>query len=139
MAANTTPIFALTPQTSFARSAAANTARDGSGTIITACTAAINGTRIDRITITSAQATAALNSAMVARIFISDTSGLNYRLYKEVVLSAVTASATVIGSTATITIQGGLLLKSGQLLGVCTSVYAGVQDQVDFVVEGSDY
>lgn len=139
MAANTNPIFTLTPNTAFARAAAANTARDGSGVIITALTAGLNGTRVDRITITSAQATAALNSAMVARIFVSNTIGTNFRLYREVALSAVTASTTVIGSTQTINIAGGLIISSGQLIGVTISVYAGAQDQMDFVLEGGDF
>lgn len=139
MAANTQPIFSLTPNTSFARVAGANTARDGSGTMSVALTAGTNGTRIDRITITSAQATPAANSAMVARIFVSNTSGTNYRLYREIVMAAVTASNTVIGSTNTINIPGGLVINSGQLIGVTISVYAGVQDQMDFIIEGADF
>lgn len=139
MAANVQPIFVLTPNVGFARVAAANVARDGSGTTPTAFTAGANGSRVDRITITSAQATAAANSAMVARVFITDTGGINNRLYKESVMAAVTASNTAIGSTATINIAGGLFLKSGQLLTVAQSLFAGVQDQMDYIVEGGDY
>jgi hypothetical protein len=122
----------------FARLAAANTARDGSGVVATGFTAGSSGSRIDKITVTSAQATAAASSGMVVRIFISDTSGTNYRLYKEVALATVTASNTAIGATTTITIAGGEVLASGQLVGCTISIYAGVQDQMDFIISGGD-
>jgi hypothetical protein len=51
------------------------------------------------------------------------------------VLSAITASNTVIGATSTITFVGGLLLKSGQLVRVAQSVYAGVQDKVQAMAQ----
>lgn len=139
MTANTVPIFTLTPNTARLRLSAANTARDGSGTIGTAFTAGSNGSRVDRITFTSAQATAAANSAMVGRVFVSDTSGANYRLYQEIVISAVTASNTVVGARSQIVFPGGLMLLSGQLVGAIISVYAGAQDQIDVVTEGGDY
>ncbi|MFY8165200.1 MAG: hypothetical protein ACOVJ8_01330 [Sediminibacterium sp.] len=47
MPANTTPIFVLTPNTSTATIDAANTARDGSGTLVTAFTAGASGSRVD--------------------------------------------------------------------------------------------
>lgn len=139
MPANTTPIFVLTPKIGHARVAAANTAADGSGALVTLFTAGTDGSRVDRITIRNSQVTAAASSAMVVRVFITDTSGNNPRLYSEATLAAVTRSNTVIGSTTTITILGGLILASGQLIQVCQSVYGGAQDQNDFTAEGGDY
>lgn len=140
MAANTTPIFVGTPAMGFARLTGANTARDGSGTnIATLYTAATNGSRIDRITFTSAQATAAASSNMVGRVFVTDTAGANPRLRSEVAIATVTASNTAIGATQTINFTGGLILKSGQILQVSISVYAGAQDQMDVIAEGGDY
>jgi hypothetical protein len=135
MAANTTPIFALTPEVVTCEITAANTARDGSGSLVTLVTAGTDGTRVERIKFTSAQASAAANSLMVCRVFVTDTSGSNARLIEEVVLSAITASNTVIGATSTITFVGGLLLKSGQLVRVAQSVYAGVQDKVQAMAQ----
>ena len=137
--ANVQPIFVLTPNVGQQRLAAANTARDGSGTVPTAFTAGASGSRVDRIVFTSAQATAAASSAMVGRIFISDTAGANFRLYKEIAIVTATASTTVVGATQTITNTNGLILKSGQLLGCTISVYAGVQDQMDVTCEGGDF
>lgn len=139
MAVNTNPVFTLTPNTARQRLAAANTARDGSGTTPTAFTAGTNGSRVDSITWTSAQASAAANSAMVGRVFVTDTSGANNRLIAEIAIPAITASNTVIGSTLTYYWPGGLFLLSGQLLTVCQSIFAGVQDQMDIVTRGGDY
>jgi len=139
MPANTTPIFVLTPKIGQARVAAANTASDGSGALTTLFTAGTDGSRVDRITVRNSQVTAAASSAMVVRVFITDTSGTNPRLYAEAALATATRSASAIGATTTITFLGGLIIRSGQLIQVCQSVYAGAQDQNDFTAEGGDY
>lgn len=139
MPANTTPIFTLTPNAFTCSIAAANTARDGSGTLVTAFTAGANGSRIESVTFTSAQASAAANSAMVGKVFLTDTSGANPRLIAEITLPAVTASNTAIGQVQTITFTNGLIINSGQILKVCQSVYAGVQDQFHVLTKGGDY
>lgn len=139
MAVNTTPIFPLTPVIGYARLTAANTARDGSGSLSTLVTGDTDGTRVDYITFTSAQATAAANSAMVGRVFITDNAGSNPRLLSEIAISAVTASNTAIGATQTITFAGGLIIPSGVVLKVAISVYAGAQDQVDVIARAADY
>ena len=139
MPANTSPIFTLVPNVGFARLAAANTARDGSGTLATVFTATTDGSLLNKITFTSAQAAAAASSLRVMRIFITDTSGANPRLRGEILLPAVTASNTAIGATATFTFVDGLILRSGQLVQVSQSVYAGVQDQTDCIAEGGNY
>lgn len=139
MAANTTPIFVLTPNVGFARVTAANTASDGSGSPTTVFTAGSNGSRLDRITVRNSQATAAASSAMVCRVFVTDTAGANPRLHSENALAAATRSPSAVGATTTFNFIGGLLLESGQLVQVCQSVYAGAQDQNDYVAEGGDF
>jgi hypothetical protein len=139
MPANTTPIFTLTPNCPVINLAAANTARDGSGTVPTLFTAGANGSRIESVTFTSAQASAALNSAMVGRVFLTDNAGANPRLISEVVIAAVTASNSVIGATSTITYSNGLIIPTGCLLKATISVYAGVQDQMQVVARGGNY
>lgn len=139
MAANTNPIFTLTPNIGRQRLAAANTARDGSGTTPTAFTPGTNGSRVDSITWTSAQATAAASSAMVGRVFITDNAGANNRLIAEIAIPTLTPSTTVIGATVTYYWPGGLDLVSGQLLTICQSIFAGVQDQMDVITRGGDY
>ena len=139
MAANTSPIFTLTPRAVTATIAAANTARDGSGTLIDVLTGATDGTRIDFITFISAQATVGASAARVARVFLTDTSGSNPRLIQEIVMSAVTSSNTAIGSTSTITFTNGLIIASGQKIQVTQSVYGSAADQTHVLARGGDY
>jgi hypothetical protein len=75
MPQNTNPIFVLTPNTGRATIAAANTASNGSGTLVDLITGSTNGTRVDSITVTNSQLTYAASSAMVVRVFITDSSG----------------------------------------------------------------
>lgn len=139
MAANISPIFVLTPNLTSATVAAANTARDGSGTLVTLFTAGTNGSRLDFVTFNSAQATAAASSAMVGRIFVTDAAGANPVLLAEVALPTITASNTVIGQTQTIAFNNGLILASGQIVKCTISVFAGVQDQYQVTARGGNY
>lgn len=89
MAANTTPIFALTPILAVAQVSTANTNRDGTGTLADVVTGATEGTRIDKIYI---KAVGTTTGGMI-RFFIYD--GANNRLWKEVIVAPITPSATV--------------------------------------------
>lgn len=139
MPANTNPIFTLTPNVQLVASAAANTASDGSGTLITIFTAGANGSLLESITFRNAQATAALSSAMVGKVFVTDTAGANPRLIDEVAIAAATRSVSVVGASSVINFLNGLPLASGQLVKVTTSVYAGAQDLVHVTAKGGDY
>lgn len=128
------------------RVAAANTASDGSGTInrllladnATEFEGGANGSRIELIGLVNSQATAAASSAMVIRIFISDNTGSNWRLLDEVTLGAVTRSTTVAGATGKFSL-GGFDIEEGVKVGVVQSIYAGVQDQIDYIGSISHY
>lgn len=85
------PAYASTPQTAVVNISAANTNRDGSGTITTLITGAATGTRVDDIEITSAVVTNCSNG--VIRLFLHD--GTNARLLREVLVVATTPSTTV--------------------------------------------
>lgn len=139
MAANTIPIFTKTGNMSPVVVAAANTASDGSGTLVTLLTAGAEGARVDGVKITNAQVTPAASTAMVVRVFLTDASGANPRLVGEVALPAATRSSTAIGTTATLLFSPALILKTGQLLKVGQSVYAGVQDVNSVLAFGGDY
>jgi thiamine pyrophosphokinase len=139
MPANTSPIFTLTPKAATANIAAANTARDGSGSLVTLFTAGSNGSRVDFITFTSSQVTAAASAARVQRVFLTDESGLNPRLISEVAMSAVTASNTAIGATATITFTNGLIINTGQIIRVSQSVYGTAADATDVILRGGNF
>lgn len=139
MPANTTPIFTLTPKVGLASVSAANTASDGSGTLVTLFTAGSNGSRIERIRYNNAQATAAASSAMVIRFFITDTGGANPLLITEVALVAMTRTTAVSGASGIYTFTNGLVIPSGTIIKVIQSVYAGVQDLMHYIAEGGDY
>lgn len=84
------PIFYATPRMVVAQVSAANTNRDGTGTIVDLITGAASpGTRINKIT---AKAVGTTTGGMV-RIYFFD--GTNTRLLYEMTVGAVTPSATV--------------------------------------------
>lgn len=139
MAANTVPIFTKTPKIGLCSVGVANTACDGSGTLTTLFTAGENGSRIERIRYSNAQATPAASSAMVIRIFITDTSGANPILLTEIPLVTATRSTTAVGAGGTYTFSNGLIIPAGTIIKVAQSIYAGVQDLMHYVAEGGDY
>lgn len=139
MPANISPIFTLVPNIGLASVAAANTASDGSGTLVTLFTAGPNGSRIERIRYSNAQAIAAASSGMVIRFFITDNAGANPRLLTEVPLGGVTRTVSQIGANGVINFTNGLVIPSGTIIKVVQSVYAGVQDLMHYVAEGGDF
>lgn len=139
MAANTNPIFTLTPNVGIGITSGSNPASDGSGTLVTIFTAGANGSRVEYVKITNAQASPAASTAMVIRVFVTDAAGANPTLIAEAALAAATRSASAIGANTTITFANGLNLKSGQLLKIAQSAYAGVQDLCHYVAVGGDY
>lgn len=94
MAANTDPIYGLTPQLTMfgAATTGANTAVDGTGTVITLYTAGASGGFMRGIRVKAA----GTNSASVMRIFLnnggSSGTAANNALIGELPLSATTAS-----------------------------------------------
>jgi hypothetical protein len=114
MAANTTPIFTITPKVGMVQVSVANTNRDGTGTLGTVITGATNGTRINRIDIVAIVTT----TAGMVRLFISD--GTNHRLWKEVPVTAITPSATVAAFSGSVVPTEPLILPSGYSLRAST-------------------
>jgi hypothetical protein len=139
MPANTSPIFILNGNFTPARILSANTASDGSGTLYPVVTGGTNGTRVDGVRFRNSQTTAAASSNMVHRIFLSDTGGANYRLIGEVATATATRSTTAIGATSIYTFDQSIIMKSGQLMAVCQSVYLSAADQFDAQAFAGDY
>lgn len=111
---STTANFASTPRREVADISAANTNRDGTGTIVSGFTAGASGARVDRIEI---KAVAATTGGMV-RAFIKDGGGA-WKLWREYTVDAITPSATV----ATFTTRDddiGEILKAGMQIGYAT-------------------
>lgn len=113
MAAGTTPIFPITPTLGFIQSTAANTARDGTGTIYDLQTGGANGTRVDEVR-SKFQVT---TTAGMVRHYVKKSGGA-YRLVHEEPVPAITASATV--PAFEVTWPCDLLLASGDVLAIST-------------------
>ena len=139
MPANTSPIFIRQGNFTPARLVAANTASDGSGTIYTIVTAQTDGTRVDGVRFRNSQVSVAASSNMVHRIYLSDTGGTNHRLIGEVATATAPRSASAVGATSVFTFDQPIIMRSGQIMAVSQSVYAGVQDQFDAVAFAGDY
>ncbi len=93
MAVTATPIFGQTLKNAYGQVTVANTARDGTGTLVTMFTAGANGSKVME---TEVHATVTTTAGMV-RIFISEDAGTTKRLYKEILVSAVTVGANTAG------------------------------------------
>jgi hypothetical protein len=119
MPANTSPIFALSPELAFATVTGATTDRTGATmtNTVTLLTAATNGTKITQI----GAKVAGDNAATLVLIFISDSSGANFKLFDEVGLAAITAT-TAVTSQRAVNVYSDLQLKAGQVVKVGTTV-----------------
>jgi len=111
MAANTTPIFALTPKMAVGRITTATTDKSGLTTtnLITLHTAATDGTKVSQIGFKFV----GTSTAGTFMIFISDTNGTTLRLFDEILISAVTSSNTALTARG-FNFYSDLQLQSGQ-------------------------
>lgn len=130
MAANTTPVYPLTPVNSWATVVTtANTAKDGTGTQLTIITGTENGTRVDELRFIAI----GTNVATVARITLNNGStnatASNNSPYLEVALPATTTSETTLitpGGVIVVPLRN-CVLKSGYKLNIAigTTVASG--------------
>jgi hypothetical protein len=133
MAANTTPIFALTPQLDLARITTATTDKTGATTtnLQTLVIAATDGTKVTQIGFKFV----GTSTAGTFLIFISDTDGTTLRLFDEILITAVTSSTTAL-SARQVNFYSDLQLKSGQriLVGATT-----VNTNIDVFAQIGDF
>lgn len=127
MAANTAPIFSIAGDIEWGATAitTANTAKDGTGTVLTVFTAGVDGGFIQRIRFRSA----GTNIQTVARVFINNGStnatAANNILYDEITLAATTINETA--ALAVYELPLNFALPAGYVLNVTigTTVAAG--------------
>ncbi|URN83480.1 hypothetical protein [Acetobacterium wieringae] len=144
MAANTTPIFPLTPKISWGKVLTANITKDGTGTMVPVFTAGVNGSKIDQIKVRAL----GTNVATVLRFFINNGSdnatAANNTLIHEVTISATTLSEVAALADNDILITKGVevmvpipYLPPGYKINVAvgTTIAAGLQ----VTVHGADY
>lgn len=112
-----TPAYASNPRSlDIAQISAANTNRDGTGTIVTVCTGAAAGTRVSSVTV---KATVATTAGMV-RLYLSTDSGTTWRLYDEIPVTAGTPTASVESFSRRIEYADLVLTGTSDLLGAST-------------------
>lgn len=114
MAANTTPQFIATGIISQAQVNAANTNRDGSGTLVTIATGGTAGTLLQLVRVVAEVTT----TAGMVRLFINNTS--DTWLFDELDVPAVTVSATQRAWSGEIEPTTPLILPAGYLLRAST-------------------
>jgi hypothetical protein len=114
MAANTAPIFTKVPNVGLGQISAANTNRDGTGTLVSIFTAGSEGSYIEGCVITATVTT----TAGMVRFYAYD--GSNNRLILEVPVTAITPSGTVAAFTATPTLFDGFPLPTGWIIKAST-------------------
>lgn len=139
MAKTFTPPYAQTPKNAILSVTAANTARDGSGSINTLLTAGAEGAYVDRIVCYSSQATAAAVSAMVVVVWLSIDGGTTWYKKQEAQLATATASITAVAGSVTINFTNGWKIPASAVVGITQTVYAGVQDRMNYIGEYADY
>lgn len=145
MSANLDPIFPKTPNVSWGTVTTANTAKDGTGTMVTVFTAGANGSKIDQIKIRAL----GTNVATVLRFFINNgqtnATAANNSLVHEVTIAATTLSEVAALADNDITITKNTTetvvpipyLPAGYKINVAigTTVAAGLQ----VTVHGGDF
>lgn len=142
MPSNTTPIFVLTPNVGTTRLTAAATASDGSGTLFRLLTAGTDGTRVDAVRFRNSQVALQASTAMVHRIFYSDTNtsgSTACRLVGEVATASATRAVGTIGATSLYVFDQPLYMPSGSGLFVGQSAYTDARDQFDAQAFAGNY
>ena len=127
MPANLSPIFPLTPVISWGKVTTANTAKDGTGTVVPVFTAGVNGARLDYLKVRAL----GTNVATVLRVFVNNgadkTVDTNNSLIYEQTIAATTLSETAQLLDNLVTLD--LSLPAGYVVNVTigTTVAAGLQ------------
>lgn len=127
MAANTAPIFGLTPNVAWQVAfTAANTAKDGTGTVQTVFTAGANGAFVQKVRFRAI----GTNTASVARIFVNNGStnatAANNALIDEITLAGTTLSE--VSALSNYEVALNIALPAGYKINVVigTAVAAGI-------------
>ena len=139
MSANTNPIFVLTPKIIWGTTplTTANTAKDGTGTVLTVFTAGASGSRVEKLVFVPI----GTNVQTVARVFVNNgsSSGVaaNNTLIAEITIPASTLTETAAQLVTELVFADDLKLPAGYKLNVAigTTVAVGIQ----VTAEGGDF
>jgi hypothetical protein len=110
------PVYSATPRLTVATVSAANTNRDGTGTIVSVITGGSSGTKITSVTTQPIVTT----TAGMIRLYISSDSGSTWNLFDELPVAAATVSASVPGARNVKNYADLILPSSSHVLGAST-------------------
>lgn len=110
--------YVVTPKNGFIQVTAANSNRDGTGTLATVYTAAASaaGSRIDRIVVHAVGTT----TAGMVRLFLANSGASAIRLIREIPVVAITPSATQPAFSVEIVFDNGLIMENAATLRAST-------------------
>lgn len=128
----TTPAFTATPRIGVASVSTANTARDGTGTIVSVLTAGANGTRISSITIK------ATNDPADCMLLLFLHDGSNFWVFDEIDLGNPAAATTTSEAYRVNTTYSDLILPTGWSLQASVTV-APTAGVINVFAHGGDY
>lgn len=125
----TAPVFAVTPNTQVSQVSAANSNRDGTGTLVTIFTAGSSGSIIEKIIVRSTVTT----TAGMVRFYYDD--GTNTRLVEELVVAAITVGAAIEAFEGTVANLEELVVETGH------TIKASIEnaEATNILVHGSDF
>jgi hypothetical protein len=127
MSANIDPIFGLTPKSAWGLLTAANVAKDGTGIVLTVCTAGVNGAFVKFIK----GIPIGTNVASVARIFENNgavnTTAANNSLIGEILLPASTLTEVAAQAPVIFPINNSIAANFKLNMTIATAVAAGWQ------------
>ena len=137
--------FAEVPNVGMAKitgASGSNTSRIGAGTpntdIWSVFTTGASGSRIDKISIRAA-GTVVVTMVGTIRLFVSADNGTTKRLLKEILVTAITPSASAEGFNYVYIPDGGLILPTGYTLWVSSQVVDIAGNQFDVIVQGGNF
>ena len=133
------PPFTQTPQVATVVIVAANTARDGSGSVSTVGTIGTNGGFVKRVSFISSNATAGAVAAKVMCLFLSLDGGSTWRFFRELAVATATNSTTAVGVLAVFSFPDGWVLPANAKIGATITVRGSAVDDTTVIGEWSDY
>lgn len=113
-----TPTFVATPKLGFGQVSVANTARDGSGTIVDILTAGASGAKVEEIRL----AAEADPADSIVTIFIDRTGSSGYEYYDEYDLGNPAAGSTTVSPYDLSTTYANLVLPANAKIGAAITV-----------------
>lgn len=130
----TSPQFVTTPKIGLADVVTANTARDGTGTIVTAFTAGASGARVEEVVL---KATADPADSTVT-MFIDITGSAGWDIYDEFDIGNPAAGSTTVESYRVSRTYDNLVLPAGAKIGFAITV-ALTSGEIRAWVFGGDF